>query len=54
MSGPLSREQRQSVRELNLRANGTYLSYNEKGLYFSKQPGNKESIQGKEGTNWKK
>jgi hypothetical protein len=54
LSEPLSYENGQTVRERNLRAYGKHLSYNEKGLYFQKYLDCKESIQGKEGTNWKK
>lgn len=54
MSRPLSSENGQTVPERNLRAYGTHLSYNEKGLYFQKYFDNNESIQGKEGMNWKK
>ena len=43
-----------TFRKLNFRANSTHLSYNQKGRYFQKYFDNNESIQGKDGMNWKK
>lgn len=43
-----------TFRKLNFRANSTHLSYNQKGRYFQKYFDKNESIQGKEGMNWKK